>query len=594
MNLFGRKKSLEARYLEIKEQAGQAMAGQRTDRWPQIRDAAWELLKDALTQFMSDPKAPIIAHATAKIAIVPELASGSWHRVMSIGWTNSAAIAFLDTASGPESNPQLMAALAKDLYRRAEMTAYAAHRADVPMAAGVLAEQITSLRLGERALWRSIMAMASRSTADLEHMAGIMSTRMLLAQTSAGFGGLEFRGKPEELNGWLEESVRREFAASDQDRRGGRVAMSTGVASPLEAIRLSGRSLLYVGGGPHEGVAVLLDASALNDPARQIASSISLPSVDINSVAREVASLHKAAADRRSRLVSGSVLSRHVEQLLAWLGDSVWQPILDRWPELTQRAVTVIPLGEMAQLPLYTATVAGRPVCSVLDLTIAPSARSLVLASEYPAATGQVFVAADPSSGDDELPYVVDEAKTVAAVYDTEPTIFGEPSAFVPQNGRLRTASGRLSGESAGTELLSRLRGSAVVHLACHGIIAPDAPLRSALLLGGTLSLETVLAEDLQPGCTVILSACDLAGIGTDLPGEQLGFPAVLLAGAARTVVAALWPVPDTPRTVRLMKRFHEELQNTTPTRALGTAVGHAFDSGAPASVWAPFTCFGA
>jgi len=238
--------------------------------------------------------------------------------------------------------------------------------------------------------------------------------------------------------------------------------------------------------------------------------------------------------------------------------------------------------------------VAGRPACSVLDLTIAPSARFLVLASEHPAATGPVFVAGDPSSGENLLPCVVAEVKAVAAVHDVEPAIFNEPAEPVPEDGRLRTASSRTPGEPAGTELLSRLRGSAVVHLACHGIIAPGAPLRSALLLGGELSLETVLAEDLLPGCTIVLSACDLAGIGTDLPGEQMGFPGVLLAGAARTVVAALWPVPDSHRTVRLMKRFHEELRNTTPDRALGTAIGQAFDSGAPASIWAPFTCFGA
>ncbi|MFV2101854.1 CHAT domain-containing protein [Micromonospora sp. LOL_024] len=594
MQLFRRKKSLEIRYLELKEQIDHAVAAQETHRWRQIRDRAWELLKDAVPLFVSDPKAPIIAHATAKIAIVPEMASGSWHRVMALGWIASTAIGFLETAKGPESDPQLMEVLAKDLYRRAEMTAYAAHRAGVPMNVAVIAEQITSLRLGERALQRSLMAMASRSMADLEHMEDLMGTRLRLAQTSAAFGPLEFRGKPEEMNGWLEESARREFATIDQDRRGGRVAMVGGIVAPLEAIRLSGRSLLYVSGGLFEGVAVLLDESALNDPTRQISSSISLPGIDVDVVASKVASLHKAAADRRSRLVSGRLFSQHIEQLLAWVGDTVWRPILDRWPDLSQRPVAVIPLGEFAQLPLYTAMVEGRPACSVLDLTIAPSARSLVMASEYPTAKGKVLVAADPSSGDDELPCVVDEAKAVAAVYGTDPTIFRESTVFASQDGRLRTVSGRPPDESAGTELLSRLRSSAVVHLACHGVIAPYAPLKSALILGGALSLETVLAEDLLPGCTVVLSACDLAGIGIDLPGEQLGFPAVLLAGAARNVVAALWPVPDTPRTVRLMKRFHEELPSATPTRALGTAVGHAFDSGAPASVWAPFTCFGA
>ncbi|MEU4159924.1 CHAT domain-containing protein [Actinoplanes sp. NPDC026670] len=593
MSFFGRKKSLDTRYLQLKEQADHALTGHRADLWPSVRDTAWELLREAVMRFDSDPRAPIVAHATAKIAIVPELASGSWLRVLWIGWAASAAVATLDVASGPESDTGLMAALAEDLYRRAEVTAYAAHRAGVPMAGAVLAEQFTSLRLGERTLWRSILAMASRSTADLEHVAGVLSTRMQLARESAGSGGFEFRGEPEQLNAWFERSIRQEFAAGDQDRRGGRVAMSTGVGAAMEAMRLSGRSLLYVGGGPEEGVAVLLDAAALNDPDRLIAGSISLPGVDFDSVQRAVAGLHQAAADRRSRRVSGRVLTEQVEKLLAWLGESVWRPVLERWPEVSQQPLTVIPLGEFAQLPLYTATVAGRPACAELDLTIAPSARSLVLAGEHPAATGRVLVAADPSSGDDTLPYVVDEARAVAAVHGTEPVIYHELAAPAQDDGRLRTA-GHPSGESAGPELLGRLRGSALVHLACHGIIAPDRPLESALLLGGDLTLETVLAEDLLPGCTVVLSACDLAGIGTDLPGEQLGFPGVLLAGAARTVVAALWPVPDTPRTVRLMTRFHEELRMTTPTRALGAAIGHAFDAGAPGSGWAPFTCFGA
>ncbi|MEU4159923.1 CHAT domain-containing protein [Actinoplanes sp. NPDC026670] len=569
------------------------MASEQADRWPQIREAAWQLLTDAARQFDSDPLPYAIANATTKIAIFPELAWKHWHRVMALGWIQCAAVAYLETSPDPESKPQLKELLAKDLYRRAETSAYAAHRANVPMAAALLAEMLTSLRLGERAMWRSIMALGSRSTADLVDLASSMDSRVLLAQVRAGLRAEQPSGEGAELNAWLEESVRQEFAASDEDRRGARVAMSLGFAAPLEAIRLSGRSLLYVGGGPDEGVAVLLDAAALSDPSRPIAGSISLPGVDIKSVEREVAGLHRAATDRRSR-VGGRPLSEHVEQLLTWLGDQVWQPILENWPELSQRPVTVIPLGEFAQLPLYTATVAGRPACSVLDITIAPSARSLVMASEYPVATGRAFVAADPSSGDDELPYVVNEAEAVAAVYDTKPVILHQPAASVQQDGRRHPSFGHPSDESAEQELLSGFRSSAVVHLACHGILAPDAPLRSALSLGGNLTLETVLAQDLKPGCTVVLSACDLAGIGTEQPGEQLGFPAVLLAGGARTVVAALWPVAESPRTTRLMRRFHQELQSTTPTRALGTAIGQAVDSGTPASVWAPFTCFGA
>lgn len=370
--------------------------------------------------------------------------------------------------------------------------------------------------------------------------------------------------------------------------------MSYGLSLPLEAMRVTGRSLLYVGGGLQDGVAVLFDFSALDDPARPLASSIELPGVDVKVVERRVGELHALAAARRTREVTGTALSKHVEQLLGWLGESLWQPVLKRWPELRERPLATVPLGEMAQLPLYTALVDDEPVCSVLDLTIAPSARSLVLAGEHPAAAGTAFVAADPSTGDDELPYVVDEAEAVARVYSVAPVIV-RAAAGRPDDDRLRAAPTTMpQGETVPGDMLRRLRASAVVHLACHGLVRPRQPLESALVLGGTLRLSTMLTEDLLPGAVMVLSACDLASIGEHTPGEQLGFPAVLLAGGARSVVAALWPVPDTSRTVRLMTRFHEELTTMPATRALGSAVARARDAGAPASLWASFTHFGA
>jgi len=75
---------------------------------------------------------------------------------------------------------------------------------------------------------------------------------------------------------------------------------------------------------------------------------------------------------------------------------TVWQPLLDRWPDLREWPFVVLPLGEAAQLPLYTALIDDRPACATLDLTIAPSARPLVLAAEHPIASGATLVAADP------------------------------------------------------------------------------------------------------------------------------------------------------------------------------------------------------
>lgn len=588
-----RTRTLDARYLELRELAEHAQANPQPNLWPRVQEAGWQLLKDCVTRMATDSRAAIVAHATAKITLTCEAGAENWHRVMAIGWAMSSAVSVLDAMSGPEFDRDFMAALAEDLFRRAEVVSYAAHRAKTPAVAGALAEQLTSIRLGERTLWRSLTGLAARPHADQEHV--LRTTRRRLREIQQPpTGGLSFSGRPDQMNAWFEDEIRKNFRDIDRNRSGARVAMSYGVGLPLEAMRMTGRSLLYIGGGLREGVAILFDAAALDDPARPLATSIGLPGYDLSAVGEKVAELHKAAADRRARMVLGTVLTLRIEQLLTSLGESVWRPILGEWPQIRESPVALIPLGESGQLPLYTAMVDGRPACSVLNLTVAPSARSLVLAGEYKPTPGPAFIAADPSSGDEELYYVVDEAKAVAAIYGIAPIVIRDSSAAPPLEERMRTTSSRPHGESSSAQLVARLRGSAIIHLACHGVIEPKAPLHSAILLGGALTLETMLAEDLRPGCLIVLSACDLAGIGTDLPGEQLGFPAALLAGGARSVIAALWPVPDAPPTVRLMQHFHEGLTMASTSEALGAALGHAFDSGAPASLWAPFTCFGA
>ncbi|MGM1061365.1 CHAT domain-containing protein [Saccharothrix sp. Mg75] len=593
MGLFGQRKSLDDRYLEIRDLARHAHANPGgPNRWPRVQELAWQLIKDCAPRIVDDFRAAVVALATAKILLVPDLGARNWHRVVATGWVMASAISKLDLDNEIQPRPGLLEAFARDLFRNAEMIAYAAHHASLPAAAGAIAEQLTSIRLDDRMLLRSATALATGQPASAQGQ--VQET--LREQISAARRTLTFGGEPGELDAFYSQQILADFQRIDHNRTGGaRVALAAGTGITLEAMRATGRSLVYLGGGVHDGVAIRFDAAALNDPQTRLATSITLPDADIKTIERKVSELHAVATDRRERRITGLVLSQHIEQLLEWLGRTVWQPLLDRWPDLREQPFVVVPLGEAAQLPLYTALIDDRPVCATLDLTIAPSARSLVLAAEHPVASGTILVAADPSSGDDELPYVVDEAKAVADVHGVPPTIIGTVAG--PGNEeRLRSATRQAfdTGARASQDLVDRIRTSAIVHLACHGMISPAKPLESALLLGGTLPVGTMLAEDLQPGSLIVLSACDLAGIGTQSPGEQLGFPAVLLACGARSVVAALWPVPDTPRTVRLMTRFHEGLATMTGTKALGSAIERARDHGAPATLWAPFTYFGA
>ncbi|WP_326950935.1 CHAT domain-containing protein [Amycolatopsis sp. NBC_01307] len=581
------------RYLKIKELAEHAHDNPGgPNLWPRVQELAWRLIKDCVPRLGDDLQAAAVALATAKILLVVDLSARNWHRVVAIGWVMATAIGKIDLDNETRPRPGLLEAFARDLFRNAEMIAYAAHHAGVPAAAGAVAEQLTSIRLGDRMLHRSVSAVATEQSASA--LSQVLQT--LSGQLSNARGAPTFAGEPDELDAFYSQQILADFQRIDHNRTGGaRVALAGATGATLEAMRATGRSLVYLGGGVDDGVAIRFDAAAINVPQTRLATSIILHGADIKTIEKKVSELHAAATDRREGRITGLVLSQHIEQLLEWLGRTLWQPLLDRWPDLREQSLAIVPLGEVAQLPLYTALIDGRPVCAVLDLTIAPSARSLVLAAEAPVASGTVLVAADPSSGDNELPCVVTEAKAVADVHGVAPTIIG--GVVVPGNDdNLRSATRQAFdvGAQASQELVERIRASAIVHLACHGMINPAEPLDSALLLGGSLPVSVILAEDLRPGALIVLSACDLAGIGTHTPGEQLGFPAVLLACGARSVVAALWPVPDTPRTVRLMTRFHEGLATMTATKALGSAIERARDHGAPATLWAPFSYFGA
>ena len=535
-----------------------------------VQDEAWQLISDCIGKFTTHKHAALVAFSTVKMSLPIETGAGNWHRVIALGWVQSTAVTVLDLQS--DFNPQLMGAVARDLVKQAEVFHYAAHRVNASVMGAVLAETLTSLRLGERMLSRSISASGQRE--ELPHVAVSMWRR--LADMQAGKNDLPaFTGDVDDLSAWFDQCLRESFRETGEQEADSGFVRAWGVNVLMEAIHVSGRSVLYVSGGVDPGVATLVDVSVLDDPARPVTTSVDLHGVSLPVIGEKAVSLFTATAGRRTGELSGAAFDDHVVDLLNWVGGTIWGPVLATWPHLADQPFTVVPLGECGMLPLYTALVDGRPLCTSVDLTIAPSGRSLVLAAESPPASGEVFVAADPSSGDDELRYVVDEAAAVAEVRHTKPVVVGRQGLEE-------------------TDLVVRIRDSAVVHLACHGVISPVEPLRSSIVLGRPITAGTVLDEDLRRGSLIVLSACDLAGIGTYAPGEQLGFPAVLLAAGARSVVAALWPVPDTRRTVRLMTRFHQEARTSTTTKALAAAIGHAHDSGAAATLWAPFACFGA
>jgi CHAT domain-containing protein len=98
-----------------------------------------------------------------------------------------------------------------------------------------------------------------------------------------------------------------------------------------------------------------------------------------------------------------------------------------------------------------------------------------------------------------------------------------------------------------------------VLHFSCHGSASATDPLASSLAVAsdGNLTLRHLFEQRLHGTRLAVLSACETALVGTDIPEEAIGLPSGLLQAGAAGVVGSLWPVGDAA-TCALMTRFYQ------------------------------------
>jgi CHAT domain-containing protein/tetratricopeptide (TPR) repeat protein len=120
-------------------------------------------------------------------------------------------------------------------------------------------------------------------------------------------------------------------------------------------------------------------------------------------------------------------------------------------------------------------------------------------------------------------------------------------------------------GEAATADILARdLRQYEVLHIAAHGEVDPEDPLRTGLILSfdgnvhGYVTLLDILDMQLDANL-VVLSACETAS-GRVLKGEGVQSMAqAFLQAGSRAVVASLWSVDD-QATRATMSQFYESI----------------------------------
>ncbi|MBJ7906529.1 CHAT domain-containing protein [Streptomyces sp. DSM 110735] len=607
MSLFGRSPSPADRhraaaqaYKSIQDRYNAAMQARMS--LESVRDDVWDLqlkLFDDVVKGHTAVAGPLFS--AARLSFFIEFGTGvDWTRATMSALAFSTACCVLDTVSSARDEP-MPAPLLREMRGMALGSAYVAHRCGVPLAGVMTAEAITSLTLGDRMINRETAATltAEGGMSTLRHQLAEMRRTAAAELRSARRSSV----RPRSTGASLQEATRERFLAdlATYDTTDGttRLATSPNAVASARAALASGRTLIYVAPAPRSATAIRLNYPPRD---REICESIELPALDLPTVRTLVDRVRTAYAAAARGELGRKALSRLIHEVLDQVTAAFWTPLLAAWPELRTIPIALIPLGEAALLPFYTALVDDTPACTTLDLTLAPSARALLLSAGWqPAPNGKTLVAADPwydGEGFQSIPRTVPEARAIATVHGVEPKLFraaGEPEDREGTD-TLRTTNGKApAGQDApAAEIAAHLSEATLIHLACHGELRSDAPLSSALLLGSPLPLNAILKDNLRPGATVVLSACELASITGDLPDEQLGFPAALLAVGARSVIGALWPVPDTPATVDLMTDTHRGLVGSSATGALGRAIGRAHADGVATSVWASFACFGA
>ena len=139
------------------------------------------------------------------------------------------------------------------------------------------------------------------------------------------------------------------------------------------------------------------------------------------------------------------------------------------------------------------------------------------------------------------------------------------------------------------------------LHLATHGVLDPERPEHSYLLLAGAdqetqrLSIAEIAGLSLPANGLTVLSACETA-LGETVPGAALTTLAAAFSQAgAQSVIASLWQVNDAA-TREFMVAFHRALGGMGRAAALQDAQRRVLGSARTAHpfYWAAFVLIGA
>ncbi|GAB3890295.1 hypothetical protein GCM10029964_061580 [Kibdelosporangium lantanae] len=242
-----------------------------------------------------------------------------------------------------------------------------------------------------------------------------------------------------------------------------------------------------------------------------------------------------------------------------WLWDAAMGDVLTGLGQAAE--TTLVPCGQLGLLPLHAAWTADesavtgrRHAIDMVAFAYSANARARETCRRRAAdrSVERILAVADPRS-------------TGAGLEDTQ-----AEAVIAAQSCPQREV---LKGEQVTVAELERgLAVADVLHFGGHGRAHLTAPLTSYLLLadGARLSLEQILRMRLETRLAV-LSACQTAVLGIDLPDEVVNLPTGLVQAGVAGVLATMWGVGQHASAL-LTATFYRHWQGGSPAVALARA----------------------
>lgn len=352
------------------------------------------------------------------------------------------------------------------------------------------------------------------------------------------------------------DALERQIRSISWARDGRRSALTSPSVQALRGLRADlGDNLLLQYGVLDD------DVHAVAVTRRGITARALGPISDVTTAARHLGFSLRRLGQRRSAGSTAAAVAS-VRGLLDQLGSGLVGPFRDQVGDADE--VIVVTSGDLMGIPWGVLSgLRDHPV------RVAPSATAWLGSRGQQPASDRVVLVAGP--GLEEASAEVDD---VAHCYDDATVLAGDGATC--------------------EEVRSTATGAQLVHVACHGRLRADSPTFSSMQLSdGPLTVHDL--EELEMSAHHwILAACDLGSPGALVGPELEGVLAVLLAGGAGAVIAAVVSVPDVS-TRHMMIELHRCLaEGRSSARALHaarTAVDLDDPSGFVSAI--AFSCYG-